>query len=116
MTIRLLFVPRINFQTVADRLNSVEQVTPKTNRITPQIPCSFALSSPPLELLRSSQGGGREAKCLGAQLNFLRFYKHKQTQITSVVTDIRVDVAVDSEFCIFFNNPVTQRSVRIWVH
>lgn len=45
MTIRLLFVPPINLQTVADNLRSVAHVTLKTNRITSQIPCSFR--SPP---------------------------------------------------------------------
>lgn len=42
MTIRLLFVPPINLQTVAGNLRSVAHLTPKTNRITSQIPSSFA--------------------------------------------------------------------------
>lgn len=86
ITIRLLFVPRINFQTVADNLNSVEHVTPRTNRITPQILCSFTLSSPPLEMLwpgglRVEAGKGN----VGTQLNSLQIHKSHQLEVLSLL-------------------------------
>lgn len=54
ITIRLLFGPPINFQTVADKLHSAKHVSPRTNRITPPNPMFLcSLPSPPLESLRS---------------------------------------------------------------
>lgn len=58
ITIRLLFVPRINFHIVAENPNPVKLVTPRKNRITPQIPCFSTLSFLALEHLWS--GGSRD--------------------------------------------------------
>lgn len=84
LQLRRLFVPGINFQTVAPNLNSVEHVTPRTNRITPQIPCSFSLSALSLELPWSGSlrvGAGERGPGVHSSVPF-RFDK-KQTNKTN---------------------------------
>ncbi|CAB1453359.1 unnamed protein product [Pleuronectes platessa] len=108
ITIRLLFVPRINFQTVAASLGPVEHVTPERKQdYAPKSHVPLHGSPLPLELRLWSGGLRVEA---GAQLNKMMLTPLDGGKngrfLTEEFTDLGGSGTAKGEMGLFFSSPL----------